>query len=75
MDELHALPALLDGLDAQVKGGLSGAQRACVEAGYRQLDPEAVDAAVADALGAERGVKAAGNLDSVLRRCGVKVGS
>jgi len=74
MQELHALPAFLDGVDEQVDGGLSEAERSCVTEGYLALDPEVLDAAVADAVGAGRGVKAAGEIKSMLLACGVKVG-
>jgi hypothetical protein len=74
MQEIHALPALLDGLEADAEGGLTDEERACIEDGYRELDPEVLDAAVADALGASGGVDAAKELGSMLRACGAKVG-
>ena len=75
MQELHALPALLDGLDEQVPGGLSDAQRECVEDGYRKLEPAARDAVVADALGGRgEAVEGVGQVKAMLQDCGVKVG-
>lgn len=74
MQELHALPAFLDGLHETVEGGLSSKERACASEGYLALEPEVVDAAVADALGATKGTGAAKEIRSMLRACGVKVG-
>lgn len=74
MRELHALPAFLDGLEQSVAGGLSDGQRRCVEKGYLALDPEVLEAAAADALGASKGTERAVEIKSMLQDCGVKVG-
>ena len=68
------MPAFLDGVDAQVDGGLTSEERACLARGYQALGPQVVDAAVADALGGSKGVKAAARIEAMVRGCGVRIG-
>ena len=59
MSELHAAPAFVAGVEAQVAGGLSERERACLLEGFGTLGSEAVDAAIAEAVGADADVSAA----------------
>lgn len=73
MVELRAIPAFVDGLEAQLPGGLSDGQRRCVAEGFAGLDPAVLDAAIAESLGASEQVDEAAEIAKMVEGCGVDV--